>query len=36
VIMVCVKCPVNFGNVNFELDLVCLPLANMDVIFSMD
>ena len=29
--LVCVKCPVNFGNVDFELDLVCLPLAHMDV-----
>ncbi|KEH17266.1 hypothetical protein MTR_0028s0230 [Medicago truncatula] len=25
-VVVCVKCPVNFGNVDLELDLVCLPL----------
>jgi len=34
--LVCAKCPVNFGNVDFELDLVCLPLKHMDVIFGMD
>ena len=34
--LVCVKCPVNFGNVNFELNLVCLPLEHMKVIFGMD
>jgi len=34
--LVCAKCPVNFGCVNFELDLVCLPLKHMDVIFGMD
>jgi len=34
--LVCVKCPVKFGNVHFELDLVCLPLVHMDVIFGMD
>jgi len=33
---VCARCPVNFGNVDFELDLVCLPLKHMDVIFGMD
>jgi hypothetical protein len=33
---VCAKCPVSFGNVDFELDLVCLPLKHMDVIFGMD
>jgi len=33
---VCSKCPVSFSNVDFELDLVCLPLKNMDVIFGMD
>ena len=31
--LVCAKCPVSFGNVDFELDLVCLPLKHMDVIF---
>jgi len=30
--LVCVKCPINFENMDFELDLVCLPLAHMDVI----
>jgi len=34
--LVCAKCPVNFGNVDFELDLVYLPLKHMDVIFGMD
>jgi hypothetical protein len=34
--LVCAKCPVNFVNVDFELDLVCLPLVYMDVIFNMD
>lgn len=34
--LVCAKCPVNFGNVDFELDLVCLPLKHMDMIFGMD
>jgi hypothetical protein len=34
--LVCVKYSVNFGNIDFELDLVCLPLVHMDVIFDMD
>jgi len=34
--LVCAKCPINFGNVDFELDHVCLPLKHMDVIFGMD
>jgi len=34
--LVCAKCPVSFGCVDFELDLVCSPLKHMDVIFSMD
>jgi len=34
--LVCAKCPVNFGNVDFEVDLVCLPLKHMDVIFGMN
>jgi len=25
--LVCVKCPVSFGCVDLELDLVCLPLS---------
>jgi len=29
-------CPVSFGYVDFKLDLVCLPLKHMDVIFGMD
>jgi len=34
--LVCAKCPVSFGCVDFELDLVCLSLKHMDVIFGMD
>jgi len=34
--LVCVKCLVNFGCVDFELDLVCLSWKQMDVIFGMD
>jgi len=34
--LVCAKCPVNFGNVDFKLDLVCLPLKHREVIFGMD
>ena len=34
--LVCVKCPVNFGKLNFELDLVCMSLVHMDVIFRID
>jgi len=34
--LVCAKCPVHFCSVDFELDLVCLPLKHMDVIFGMD
>jgi len=34
--LVCAKCPVSFGCVDFDLDLVCLPLKHMDVIFGMD
>jgi len=33
---VCAMCPVSFGCVDFKLDLVCLPLKHMDVIFGMD
>jgi len=35
-VVVCAKCPINFGNVDFELNLVCLLLKHMDVIFRMD
>jgi len=34
--LMCAKCLVSFGNIDFELDLVCLPLKHMDVIFGMD
>jgi len=34
--LVCATCPVGFGCVDFELDLVCWPLKHMDVIFRMD
>ena len=34
--LVCAKCLVSFGCVDFELDLVCLLLKHMDVIFRMD
>jgi len=34
--LACAKCPVIFGCVDFELDLVCLSLKHMDVIFGMD
>jgi len=34
--LVCAKYPVNFGCVDIELDLVCLPLKYMDVNFGMD
>jgi len=34
--LVCAKCPVNFGCVDFELDFVYLPLKHIDVIFRMD
>jgi len=34
--LVCAKCPVSFSCVEFELDLVCLSLKHMDVIFGMD
>jgi len=34
--LVCAKCPVSFGCSDFELDLVCLLLKHMGVIFEMD
>ena len=34
--LVCAQCTVSFGCVDFELDLVCLPLKHLDVIFGMD
>jgi len=36
VVVVCVKCLVNFGNMDFELDLVCLPLSRMNVSFGVN
>ena len=33
---VCLKCPVNFGNVDFALDFVCLPLVHINVILGID
>jgi len=35
-VVVRVRSPVSFGNVDFELNLVCLPLSHMDVIFGMN
>ena len=35
-LLVCVKCPVNFGNADFESVVVCLPLEYMYVIFDMN
>jgi hypothetical protein len=34
--LVCDKCLVSFGNIDFVLDLVCFPLFHIDVIFGMD
>jgi hypothetical protein len=34
--LVCAKCPINFGNIDFKLDLVCLLLKHMNVVFCMD
>jgi len=34
--LVFLGCPLNFGIVDFKLDLVCLPLEHMDVIFGMN
>lgn len=33
--LVSVKYPVNFSNMDIELDLVCFPLVHMDVIFGV-
>lgn len=32
VVVVCFKFPVDFGNVDFELDLECLPLEHLTVV----
>ena len=33
--LVCLKCPLSMFGRDFEVDLVCLPLSGMDVIFGM-
>ena len=35
-VVACAKCPVRFGSVDFQVDLVCLPSKQMDVIFGVD
>jgi len=32
--LICLNCPITFGGVDFGLDLVCLPLKHIDVIFE--
>ena len=34
--LVCLNCPLNFSDVDFKMDLICLSLQHMDVIFSMN
>src|SRR4030042_245803 len=34
--LVCLKCPLSMFGRDFEMDLVCLPLAGMDVILGMN
>ena len=34
--LVCLKCPLSMFGRDFEVDLVCLPLSGMDVIFGMN
>ena len=33
---VCLKCPLNIYDKDSEVDLVCLPLSQFDVILGMD
>ncbi|XP_050915018.1 uncharacterized protein LOC127129967 [Lathyrus oleraceus] len=33
---VCLKCPLNICDKDFKVDLVCLPLSQLDVILGMD
>ncbi|XP_050908915.1 uncharacterized protein LOC127122658 [Lathyrus oleraceus] len=33
---VCLKCPLNIYDKDFEVDLVCLPLSQLDIILGMD
>ena len=34
--LVCLSCPLSMFGRDFEVDLVCLPLTGMDVIFGMN
>jgi hypothetical protein len=34
--LVCLNYPLNFGDVDFKMDLTCLPLEQMDVIFDLN
>jgi hypothetical protein len=34
--LVCVNCPVTVFGRHFDMDLVCIPLSNIDVIFGMN
>jgi hypothetical protein len=34
--LVCLKCPVDVFGRSFGMDLVCIPLSNIDVIFGMN
>nr|KYP38335.1 hypothetical protein KK1_040407 [Cajanus cajan] len=33
---VCIKCPLSIDGRNFMVDLICLPLSQLDVILGMD
>ncbi|XP_050895189.1 uncharacterized protein LOC127101790 [Lathyrus oleraceus] len=33
---VCLKCPLNICDKDFEVDLTCLPLSQLDIILGMD
>ncbi|MCI84132.1 cellular nucleic acid-binding protein, partial [Trifolium medium] len=34
--LVCLNCPVTVFGRNFVMDLVCIPLSGIDVIFGMN
>jgi len=34
--LVCLNCPMNFGDIDFKMDLICLPLEHIDMIFGMN
>jgi hypothetical protein len=34
--LVCLNCSLNFGDVDFKMNFICLPLEHMDVIFGMN